>query len=529
MNAKKILSIALAMAMVLSMAACGGKTQPAASGAPAASDAPAASGSAPAASAGKTRATTNGKAENSLTISYTRMIECLDPQLFTMDYEDRTLTQCYETLFRISPTGEIVLVLAESMTANEDGSYTFVLRDGVKFHSGDILKTEDIEYALSRIENSAICSPLYGNVEISVADDRTFTISFPNAAAGQTFDALSFYLGYLYIPNKSFYEQHISDPNENIKFNEDGTGPYVFASQAVNGDIVLERFEEYWGETSLDTINIKMITGSEEMAFESGDIDFAPYTPSNFKLIREYSNVYPHEQLEDRTTYFFPNCVEGTPTNDIRVREAIVRCMDREVLADVMSDGAGVPAYSIFTPFVKDFADNADHFEMDLDKANSLMADAGYSESNKLAIEIITLNTNVNWVAACEVLKEMLEQSYFTVSITEVPDMTRYYAYDFDIAVISIGLPATTNAYSCLFDMDTGLDLAGIVDDALLASFADTVDPAKAQAVQKAATETLAYIPIFYNASFYAFDDQLNVGTYNANAGGWNYKEFSWK
>lgn len=516
MNAKKLLALVLALVMALSMAACGSKE-------------PAAGNDQPEAPTAKTRSTTGNQATNSLTIAYDRAIECLDPQLFTMDYEDRTLTQVYECLYRIMPSGEMELVLAESMTENDDGSLTFVLKENVQFHSGDILKTEDIAYALSRVQNSAIASPLYGNVEIDIADDRTFTLSFPNAAAGQNFEALSFYLGYLYIPNKSYYEQFISDPNENIKFEEDGTGPYVFASQAVNGDIVLERFENYWGETSLDTINIKCITGDDEMAFESGDIDFAPYTPSNYKIIKEYANVSCLEQLEDRTTYFFPNCMEGAPTNDIRVREAIVRCMDRTVLADVMSDGAGVPAYSIFTPFVKDFADNADHFEQDLAKANQLMTDAGYSESKKLEIEIITLSATNSWVSACEVLKEMLEQSYFTVTVTPVPDMTRYYAYDFDIAVISIGLPATTNAYSCIFDMDTGLNLAGYVDDALLASFGDTVDPAKAQAVQKAATETLAYIPIFYNASFYVFDDQLNYGTYNANAGGWNYKEFSWK
>ena len=170
----------------------------------------------------------------------------------------------------------------------------------------------------------------------------------------------------------------------------------------------------------------------------------------------------------------------------------------------------------------------ADHFDTDIEKANQLMADAGYSESNKLEIEIITLTSSAGWVPACEVLKEELEQSYFTVTITEVMDMTRYFAYDFDLSILAISLPATTNGYSVLFDTPTGLNLCGLEDPDLLALFGNTNDEASAQACQKAATETLAYIPLAYSAAFFAADADLTTGYYNADSSNWDFCTFAW-
>ena len=91
-----------------------------------------------------------------------------------------------------------------------------------------------------------------------------------------------------------------------------------------------------------------------------------------------------------------------------------------------------------------------------------------------------------------------------------------------------MSLAPTLTAYASLFDMTTGLDLAGLEAPELLAKFGAINSLEAAAELQKATTKSLAYIPLFYNAAFFAFDSNLNPGTYYSQGGGFHYCEFSW-
>ena len=133
-----------------------------------------------------------------------------------------------------------------------------------------------------------------------------------------------------------------------------------------------------------------------------------------------------------------------------------------------------------------------------------------------------------DWVSCCEVVKEMLEQSYFTVKIEQIPDTARYFVGDYDLGLISIGLTTNFASYSALFDMETGLNLAIYTEPDVLEAFAGATDEAGTQNAMKVATESLAYYPIFYPAFFSAFDSNLNSGNYYASYNGFLYRDFSW-
>ena len=126
---------------------------------------------------GKTRPTTSGQKDNTLTTSYSGQVDTIDPELFTKQDEDTVLSQVYEPLFLYNNEGELDPYVAESWTENEDGSVDFTLRD-ITFHSGDKLTSEDVEYTFSRTENSPVGSALYGNIVINVTDDTHFTMTF---------------------------------------------------------------------------------------------------------------------------------------------------------------------------------------------------------------------------------------------------------------------------------------------------------------------------------------------------------------
>ena len=477
---------------------------------------------------GKVRATTNGRAENALYIDISQSITTLDPQLFATQIEDTVIIQAYEPLLMVMDDGSYANILAEDYTVNEDGSVDFVLKDA-RFHSGDTLKAEDVEYTLGRIEFSPLVSPLFGMIEMEITDDTHFRWSFPYAEMGADFDTLMPYIQNVNIVNRSWAEERLDDPNSKLGIEEDGTGAYVFDSVADNGDVTMHRFADYHGTASIDTLYFRIVTGDPELAFESGDLDLATYKRSTFDIISQYDNVGTSVYNVNNVTFLILNCSEGFPTADIRVRQAIAYALSREDLAGIASDDGGTVAYTLATPLVSYYTDNADPFDMDLEKANALMTEAGYSKNNKADLTLIVMSAYPDWVSACEALKEMLEQSYFTVKIEQIPDTARYFMGDYDLGMIAIGLTTNFASYGSLYDMESGLDLAMITDETLLEAFAAIRDEATTQEAMKLATESLAYYPIYYPAFFSAYDADLNNGIYYGSFNGFLYRDFIWK
>lgn len=523
MKRKSIIAAILACAMMLStLAGCGS------SNAGNNSDNPGNNS----ASTGNLRATTTGKVDNSLTLPLAEAPTTLDPQIHALQAEDTVIYQIYEPLFLEGNDGSLINVLVEDYTVAEDGSSVeFTLKSGVKFHSGDALTAQDVAYSLQRCEFSTLASALNAYATIDIVDDTHFTMNFPYAAEGASFYDLCPYFQAFLIVNQSYCEGVIADYSENLGFNCDGTGAYSFVERANTGDITLTRFADYHGTASIDTVYYKVITGSHEYAFESGDIDFSRYTAITYENIADYENVYAYQQSANNVGFVINNCSANSPLSDIKVREAAARTMNREDIALIASDGGGMVAYNMATPVVNYYADVCNHYEQDLDKANQLMSEAGYSESNKCDLTLICMSDPA-WVAACEVLKENLEQSYFTVTIEEIPDTNRYFTLDFDMGFIAIGLTTAFSSYALLFDSASGMNLAGIEGDLAtnaLDALNNISDEASAHEAMQIVVDTLAYVPMFYTTVFLAYDGDLNCGDFFIGLGGFFVREFSWK
>ena len=250
MKKKSILALVLALMLTLcTLTACSQSTTPSESAAPGesqAADGETQGAQEPTAGAsGKTRPTTNGKADNSLTVAISDPITTLDPELFKKQSEDNIIINVYDPLFYLDNDGNIVNALAEEYTVNDDGSVDVTLR-AAKFHSGDDLKAEDVAYTLSHCTHSPLCSTLVGTMEVEVVDDSHIKLVFPKADQGYNFEGLMPYIQGMNIINKSYCETVISDPNGDLGFNVDGTGAYKFVSKNENGDVVLERFADGW-------------------------------------------------------------------------------------------------------------------------------------------------------------------------------------------------------------------------------------------------------------------------------------------
>lgn len=479
------------------------------------------------------RTPSNSKENNSLNLAINVQPNSLDPQLFTQVSEDAIIGQMYDGLFITNNEGEDIMLLAESLVPNEDGSVVEVtLKSDVKFHSGDILTAEDVAFTLERCGGSTLCSDLASYSEIEVVDDTHFIWNFPYAEAGAGYFALSSVIPVMMIVNKSFCEEVLENPTtDNLNMVEDGTGAYMLADVAVNGDVTVKRFEDYYGTASIDTIYYKLVTGDQEMAFEAGDIDLAVYSAMSIETVQDFDNVQTNVVVTNNVAFTVNNMRETSPLNDRNIREAAVRAMSREDVALIFSDGSATVAYNMATPLVNFYDDICDHYDQDVDMARDLMTAAGYSQSAPCEIELLVMS-DPRWIAACEVLKENLEQAYFSVSIAEVGDLTRYFTGEFDIAMIAIGLTSSFTSYSVLFDDASGLNLCGISGDEqaeILTLISASTEEEAAHTAMKAVVDTLGYVPLGYNTAFQALDADLEHGEFYTSRGDFRCCEFSWK
>jgi len=481
---------------------------------------------------GKTRPTTKGKEENALYLSVVQAPNTLDPMFFAIQGEDWILSQIYEPLFFVDNDDNPVYVLIDDMqVAEDDSSVDFTLKEGVKFHSGDVLTSEDVEYSLSRCEFATTLSTVYQFVQCEVKDDTHFTFKFPMADQGAGFSAVIPYMAAFNIVNKSFCEGVLANKDDDLKFNCDGTGAYKFDNMTNTGDVTLTRFEDYHGEASIDTIHYAVITGSQELAFEAGDIDYAMYTGSTYKIIKDYDNVYAYGQPVNGVFFLITNMTPDAPTHDPNVREAITHLLNKEDITVAATDDSGTAASNLASPLVQYWTE-LEQPVLDVEKANELMSAAGYSESKKCDLTLIVMSAYPAWVNSCSIMKENLEQSYFNVKIEEVPDTSRYFNQDFDIGFMSIGLTTSFLSYSMIFDNTSGLNLSGVTEEEakpVLDAFAAIKDEETTHEAMQAVVDSNIYIPLSYTTTFLAFDGDLNTAPFYTGSGIIFFREFSWK
>ena len=179
-------------------------------------------------------------------------------------------------------SNEVVAGLAESWEYDESAcTYTFHLRDGVKWHDGEPFTAADVKFTIEAImdpENGSENAPNFEDVEeITVPDDKTvvFRLSAPNVA----------FLDYM---TMAILPQHLlqgEDMQESDFFRHPvGTGPYKLESWDAGQSIVLVKNEDYYlGAPKIDRIIFKIVTDDNAQALQlkSGEIDLALLDPKN--------------------------------------------------------------------------------------------------------------------------------------------------------------------------------------------------------------------------------------------------------
>lgn len=306
--------------------------------------------------------------------------DSLDPHKAVAAGTKEVMFNVFEGLMKPTPDGDLIPAVAESYELSEDKTtYTFTLREGVRFHNGEPVDTADVVYSIQRCADDTEGEPLVpalSAVKSITADDTTVIIALdqPNT------EFLS-YLTLAILPEG--YDQQDTAPV--------GTGPFKFVSRAAQDNIVLERFEDYWGTPAyLDRVTFKIMENADSImvSLQSGAVDlFAHLTSVQAAQLGEDFNI--EEGTMNLVQALYLNNAEA-PFDDVRVRQALCYGVNRPQILDLAFDGYGsLIGSSMYPAFSKYFDESlTDAYPYDVERAKALLAEAGYPDGFTMTITV---------------------------------------------------------------------------------------------------------------------------------------------
>ena len=311
----------------------------------------------------------------------------LDPTSAAAGAIDSVLySNVFEGLTRFASDGSIVPGLAESWEISDDGlTYTFKLREGVKFHDGTAMDAEDVKFSLDRInaEDSANAQKaLYSAIsEVNVIDPTTVEIKLSEPNGNMLF-------------NLAWGDAVIVAPEsiEGIKQTPVGTGAFKFDSWTQGDRIELSRNPDYWGEPAkLDNVTFKFISDPTAAfaAVMAEDVDVfsnfpAPENLPQFEADARFQVLVG--STEGETILAMNNKV--APFDDPKVRQAVAHAIDRQAIIDGAMFGYGTPIGTHFAPHNPAYVDLTGQSAHDPEKARALLAEAGYPDGFETTLHL---------------------------------------------------------------------------------------------------------------------------------------------
>jgi peptide/nickel transport system substrate-binding protein len=307
--------------------------------------------------------------------------DSLDPHVAVAAGTKEVLFNIYEGLVKPDLDGNLVPAVASEYAVSEDGkTYTFTLREGIKFHNGNPVTVEDIKYSIEKCADTSAGEPLveaYAAITaVNCIDDKTVEI----VLSEENTDFMAYMMTAI-----------IPADNENPDTNPIGTGPYMYVSRSPQENFVVKRFDEYWGEpASIENIIFKVCANADTivMDLKGGSIDmYARLTSAQVDELGDSFHIYEGTMNLVQALYL-NNATK--PFDDSRVRQAMCYAVNQQEIFDLTFDGKGTEIGSaMFPAFEKYYTEELkDVYNQDIDKAKELMKEAGYEDGFSMTITV---------------------------------------------------------------------------------------------------------------------------------------------
>lgn len=439
---RSFLKVAGVGAAALGLAACGGSK----------SGSTATSGSAAGSTAG-------GVNTAGFTVQYGSNPETLDPALNSAIDGANTIITIFEPLLLINENNEVVGGQAESWETSEDGlTWTFTMRDGLKWSDGTDLNAKDFEYSFKRMVDPNTAAP-YAETCLGMIDGFEEAAGFPDADGNPTAEpnpdalnvkasddgkTLTIVLSYpcSYFDKMAAFATMSPVQQATVEANGDAwctspdtfvsNGPYMITDWTPSERIVLTKNPNYvggWDSSKIvsDTITLLLL--------EDSSASYAAYNSGEAQLIKDV----PTDEIPSLTkaedggdfyvdtilgTYYVSLNLQRDAFKDAKVRKALSLAIDRDYVANTIMQGTYSAADSIVGPGIVDesgyFHDNGNapyisaDYEANLAEAKKLLEEAGYPNGEGYP----TIEYSTNDAGYHVPLAEYLQQAWGDLGIT---------------------------------------------------------------------------------------------------------------
>jgi len=399
-----------------------------------------------------------GQAEGgNLTFALATSPDTLDPHRSGLAVTVRAIRTIYDNLVVQLPDGSIKPWLATEWSVSEDGkSYTFKLREGVKFHDGTPFNAEAVKYNLDRVidpatkaANSLALIRPYSSSE--VIDEYTIKVNLESPSQAFLGNLSQALLGLVSPTAAQKYGDQLGK-------NPVGTGPYTFVKWDENADIVVAKNKDYnWGPETVenktaphvDTITFKIVP---EEATRIGSVQSSQVLaaetvpPQNIAALKND----PNQQLLQANTVGLPYTLffnlRKAPWDDVKVRQAVQSAVDVESIVKSLYLGNYERAWSALSPGILGYdASLEGSINPDINKANQLLDEQGWvkgadgiraKDGQKLTLRYVDGSPNRekrNDIAA--IIQQQLKQVGIAVEVEITKDVATviYQNWDYDL------------------------------------------------------------------------------------------------
>ena len=549
---RNFLKVAGVGAAALGLAACGGSK----------SGSTATSGSASSAAGSSTGSVNTA----GFTVQYGPNPETLDPALNSAIDASNTIITIFEPLLIINENNEVVGGQAESWEASEDGlTWTFTMRDGLKWSDGTDLTAKDFEYSFKRMANpdtaapyAATCLGMIDGFDAAQAGD-TDALNVKASDDGKT---LTIVLSYpcSYFDKMAAFAAMSPVQQATVEANGDSwctsadtfvsNGPYMITDWTPSERIVLSKNPNYvggWDNSKIvsDTITLLLL--------EDSSAAFAAYNSGEAQLIKDV----PTDEIPSLTkaedggdfyvdtilgTYYVSMNLQRDAFKEAKVRKALALAIDRDYIANTIMQGTYSAATNLVGPGIVDengsFYDNAnggspyiaDDYEANLAEAKKLLEEAGYPNGEGYP----TIEYSTNDAGYHVPLAEYLQQAWGDLGITLTINKMEWSSFtparragEFDVArngwVMDYNDPSNLVE---LFETDNGNndgkyanpDFDAAVEGSRVADASEHF--AKLHEAEDILMEDMGCIPVAYYNDFWLQTPSLK-GTWHSPYGYW--------
>ena len=523
---------------------------------------------------GDTTQTAAGK--KILTIQLGPDVESIDPALNSAVDGANYILFAFDNLLKMDEDGKVVPGLAEKYEVSDDQlTWTFHLRDGLKWSDGSALTAEDFVYSWQRLVDPNVAAP-YAQTVLGMVEGYDDAIGRPDVDGNTTVDPDPTKLK-VEAPDEKTLIVHMAKPTpyfdklaafvslspvkkDVVEANPDGwsidpktyisTGPFKLTGWEPGSYLMFEKNENYWDADSIKLDGIKCLLMQDQnatfSAYESGDALMIKDVPTQeITTLKERSDFHIDPILG---TYYLDLNTTLDEFKDPKVREALSLALDRKYISETITSGTYTPASGFVSEGVTDWngtawqdniTDKSAYINIDdhagnLAKAKELLKEAGYE--NGVGLPEMVYSTND--ASYHKKIAEYLQQAWGELGLKVQVNIVEWKSFtpqrrsgNYQIArdgwVMDYNDPSNILELALTGNGNNNAKYSNPEFDALMSKAATEKDPQTRFGYLHQAEDFImkdtAMVPLLYYNDFYLQSDKI-TGSWHSPDGFWHFE-----